>query len=262
MNLFDSHCHLDAAEFDLDRDAVFARARAAGVSRILVPGVCLSGIPAQLAFCRTSTDLHAAVGLHPVHLDTHRPGDTAGLRRLVADKRDDVVAIGEIGLDYFVESLDRSRQKALFEEQLALAREFGLPVILHVRRAHDAVLSALRKARLPRGGICHAFAGSPEQARQYIGLGFLLGFGGAATWDKARRLHRLLRELPLSSLLLETDAPDMPPAFLPPGSRNSPEYLPAIARGLAVIRGIPPEKLAEATFANASRVLGLPVGGS
>lgn len=256
MILFDSHCHLDAPEFDVDRSEAFERARAAGVKDLLVPGVRLANTSALLAFCRTSPALHAAVGLHPVYLDEHREEDLKGLREMLHACRGDVVAIGEIGLDYFIDTLDRGRQQQLFEAQLVLAREFNLPVVLHVRRAHDEVLAALRRARLSRGGICHAFAGSLEQARQYIAMGFLLGFGGAATWGRATRLHRLLRELPLSSLALETDAPDMPPAFLPRGARNAPEYLPEIAVRLAAIRGITVDDLAEAATANVRRILG------
>lgn len=261
MACFDSHCHLDVTEFATDRDAVLARARQAGVTDILVPGVRLADLPALLAFCAGGPGLHAALGLHPVYLDEHGAGDLGALRALLVAHRPQVVAIGEIGLDYFVESLDRARQQALFEAQLRLAREFDLPVVLHVRRAHDAVLATLRRLPPPRGGICHAFAGSSEQARQYIGLGFLLGFGGAATWARANRLHRQLRELPLSALALETDAPDMPPAFLPRGARNSPEYLPRIASALAQWRGIPVAELEQATDANVRRLLGLPVSG-
>ena len=258
MLLFDSHCHLDVAEFAADRDAALARARAAGVADILVPGVRRVDLPALLAFCAGAPGLHPALGLHPVYLEEHGPDDVAAVGDLLAAHRGRVVAVGEIGLDYFVESLDRERQQALFEAQLRLARDAGLPVVLHVRRAHDAVLATLRRFRLPRGGICHAYAGSAEQARQYIAMGFLLGFGGAATWPRANRLRRLLQELPLSALALETDAPDMPPAFLPPGARNAPEYLPRIAQELAAARGIPVAELVAATRANVQRLLGLP----
>lgn len=258
MILFDSHCHLDVAEFAADRGAVLARARSAGVTDIVVPGVSMAAMPGLLAFCRSAPGLHAAVGLHPVYLDEHATGAVAALWELALARRPEIVAIGEIGLDYFVATLDPARQQVLFEAQLRLARELDLPVLLHVRRAHDAVLATLRRFRLPRGGICHAFAGSGEQARQYTGLGFLLGFGGAATHERANRLRTQFRELPLSSLVLETDAPDMPPSFLARGARNSPEYLPQIAALLAGLRGIPVEELAAATTANARRVLRLP----
>lgn len=259
MHLIDSHCHLDVADFDADRAGVLARCVAGGVEAIVVPGVRVADFPAQRAACASSPLLYAAYGLHPVYLDDHRPDHVGVLRDWLV--REKPVAIGEIGLDYFVETLDRRRQQALFEDQLALARELDLPVILHVRRAHDAVLATLRRHGPPRGGICHAFAGSPDQARRYLDLGFLLGFGGAATFDRANRLRGTLRALPLEALALETDAPDMPPSFVARGARNSPEFLPRIAAILAGIKGVSPEELAEATSGNVAALLGLAPGG-
>ncbi|MFZ5723291.1 MAG: TatD family hydrolase [Pseudomonadota bacterium] len=254
--LIDSHCHIDVPEFDTDRDAVLSACARGGVAAIVVPGVRLADFPSQKAVCDESVQLHPAYGLHPVYLDEHRSGDVAALGDWL--RRERPVAVGEIGLDYFVEALDRERQQRLFEDQLALAKELDLPVILHVRRSHDAVLATLRRFRLPRGGICHAFAGSADQAAHYRKLGFLLGFGGAATHERARRLRAVLHELPLESIALETDAPDIPPAFLPPGGRNSPEFLPRIAALLAEVRGVPVAELARVSSASVSRLLDLP----
>lgn len=257
MNLIDSHCHLDATGFDADRADVLSRCRASGIEAIVVPGVRRPDFPSQRAVCASSPVLHAAYGLHPLFLAHHQPEDIDALRDWLA--REKPVAVGEIGLDWHTGDEDREHQQALFEKQLALARDFDLPVILHVRSAHDAVLSTLRRFRLPRGGICHAYSGSPEQARQYIGLGFLLGFGGAATSSRASRLHRLLHELPRSALALETDAPDMPPAFLARGARNSPEYLPRITEILATHAGCTADELARMTRDNVSRLFRLPL---
>ena len=163
--------------------------------------------------------------------------------------------MGEIGLDYFLPELDRDGQQTLFEAQLQLAADFQLPALLHVRRSHAQVIATLKRLRLKRGGIVHAFAGSREEAREYIKLGFKLGLGGAATWPQALRLRKVIADLPLDALVLETDAPDMAPA-MHPNQRNSPEYLPDICQALAEVMGISPERLAEATTANACEVFG------
>jgi TatD DNase family protein len=257
MMLIDSHCHLDVDDFAADRDAVLARCVSSGIGAVIVPGVRLHDFGNQRAVCASSPLLFAAYGLHPVFLAEHGSSDVNALREWIA--REQPVAVGEIGLDFFVETLDRQRQQALFEQQLLLAREFDLPVILHVRRSHDAVLSTLRRFRLPRGGICHAFAGSPQQARQYLDLGFLLGFGGAATFARANRLRGTLRALPADALALETDAPDIPPCFVEKGGRNSPDFLPRIAGILAEVRGEPVEKLVADTTRNVLKLLRLPL---
>ena len=247
MELFDSHCHLDVAEFDVDRAALLARARAAGVTRIAVPAVDAAGWPALLALCRREAGLYPALGLHPIYIDTHRDRDLDELRRLVAEERP--LAIGEIGLDYFVPGLDRGRQQGLFEAQLRIAAEFSLPVLLHVRKAHDPVLATLKKMKFTHGGIAHAFNGSLVQAQQYIELGFRLGFGGMLTYERSTRLRALAQELPLESLVLESDAPDMTPAAHH-GERNSPEYLPEVLATLAGLRGMAEEALAAQLLVN------------
>jgi TatD DNase family protein len=253
MELIDTHCHLDVVEFDADRDAVIARSRAAGLVGIVVPAIRADGWEDLLSLCDSADDLYPALGLHPVYLDQHRQEDLEALERAVAEHR--LLAIGEIGLDFYLEDLDRTRQQALFEAQLAIAKSAGLPVLLHVRKAHDEMLATLRRIRV-KGGIAHAFNGSLQQAQQYLELGFRLGFGGMLTFTRSSRLRRLAAELPGEAIVLETDAPDMTGAAHR-GERNSPEYLPDVLQALAEIRGEDPGRLAALTTANARAVLGI-----
>ncbi|HEY9147733.1 MAG TPA: TatD family hydrolase [Gammaproteobacteria bacterium] len=253
MDLFDTHCHLDVPEFAADRDAVLARTRAAGVSRLLVPAIAADGWDALCAFCRRHEGLYPALGLHPIYTAQHRDEHLSQLRERLAAQRP--LAIGEIGLDFFIPEPDRERQQLLFEAQLALAEEFQLPVLLHVRKAHDQVLQSLKKFSLP-GGIAHAFNGSLQQAQQYLELGFHFGFGGMLTYQRSTKIRKLAAELPLSSIVLETDAPDMAPAAHH-GERNSPEYLPEVLAALAEVRPEPPQELAAHTTANALKLFDL-----
>jgi len=257
LELIDTHCHLDVAAFDSDRDAVWRRCGALGLSTILVPAIQADGWTHLLDCCtRSEADaprLFPALGLHPVYLDRHREADIVALERALAEQRP--AAVGEIGLDFFVEGLDPERQLRLFEAQLQIARDAGLPVLLHVRKAHDQVLAALRRIPVV-GGIAHAFSGSLEQGRRYLDLGFALGFGGMLTFERSTKLRRLARQLPLEGIVLETDAPDLTVASHR-GERNSPEYLPEILAALAAVRGLGLDEVARATTANARRVLGL-----
>ena len=252
MELIDSHTHLDFPDFDADRSALLAESRALGVQRMVVLGVYQGNWQRVWDLVQSDPDLHAAFGLHPVYLEDHRPEDLTALgdwlTRLAGHRQ--LCAVGEIGLDYFIETLDRERQQALFDAQLQLAVDFNLPALIHVRRSHAAVIATLKRFRLKRAGIIHAFAGSKEEAREYIKLGFKLGLGGAATWPQALRMHRVLAELPLASVVLETDSPDMSPVMFP-GQRNSPAHLPAICSALAEIMAISPEQLAAVSTANA-----------
>lgn len=249
--LIDTHCHLDAAEFDADREAVHAAARAAGVETIVVPAVEVS------AFARTRETVSrypgcvAAYGIHPLYVMQAADDDLAALRQWLLAERP--VAVGEIGLDLYVAGIDPARQEHFFVEQLRLAREFDLPVLLHVRRAVDAVLKQLRRFKV-RGGIAHAFNGSRQQADEFIKLGFALGFGGAMTYAGSTRIRELARHLPLEAIVLETDAPDIPPAWLS-GGRNTPAELPRIAAVLAELRELPVAELVQRTAANARAVL-------
>ena len=253
MELIDTHCHIDVEDFDNDRDAVLARSRQAGVKRIVVPAVLASGWDHLLDLCRREDGLYPALGLHPVFVDRHSDADVAALAERVAHERP--LAIGEIGLDFFVEAADRQRQQALFEAQLCVARDAGLPVVLHVRKAHDQVLATLKRIRVA-GGIAHAYNGSLQQAQQYIDLGFKLGFGGMLTYERSNKLRKLARELPLEAMVLETDAPDLTVASHR-GERNSPEYLPECLQALAEVRGEDAEAVARATTHNAEHALAL-----
>jgi len=251
--LVDSHCHLDAPELDADRDAVIARARAAGVAMQVVPAVDAAGWPKLREVCTAHEGLHAAYGLHPMYLSSHRREHLDELRAWI--ERERPVAVGECGLDFFVEGLDAETQQHYFDGQLRLAREYDLPVIVHARRAVDAVIASFRRIGGLRG-VVHSFSGSGEQARQLWGLGFHVGLGGPVTYERAQRLRRLAREMPLEYLLLETDAPDQPDAGIR-GQRNEPARLPFVCRTIAELRDQSPESIAEATTANAMRLFGL-----
>ena len=252
MQLIDTHTHLDFPDFDADRTPLLARSRALGVERMVVLGVDQRHWQRVWDLVQTDPHLYAAFGLHPVYLNEHRPEHLTELRAWLTrlDGHAQLCAVGEIGLDYFLPQLDRDAQQRLFEGQLQLAADFNLPALLHVRRSHAQVIATLKRFKLKRGGIIHAFAGSREEAREYIKLGFKLGVGGAATWPQALRLRKVLADLPLEALVLETDAPDMAPAMFP-HQRNSPQHLPNICRALAEVLNISPEQLADATTANA-----------
>jgi TatD DNase family protein len=253
VEILDTHCHLDVPEFDADRPAVLQRAIERGVCGIVIPGVAVAGWSGLRDFCAGSSHLYPAYGLHPVYLEQHQSTDLQTLETWLA--QGPAVAVGEIGLDYYVDGLDHRRQQTLFEGQLQLARAAGLPVLLHVRKAHDQVLATLKRIRVC-GGIAHAFNGSVQQAAQYRELGFKFGFGGMLTFERSSKLRALARELPLADLVLETDAPDMT-VVQHRGERNSPEYLPYCLAALAEIRDEPADELAQRTTANAREVLRL-----
>jgi len=257
MQLIDTHTHLDFPDFDADRPQLLADSRALGVEKMVVLGVYQSNWQRVWDLVQTDSQLYAAFGLHPVYLNEHRPEHVVELgqwlSRLAGHPQ--VCAVGEIGLDYFLPELDREGQQQLFEAQLQLAADFALPALLHVRRSHAQVIATLKRFKLQRGGIVHAFAGSREEAREYIKLGFKLGLGGAATWPQALRLRKVIVDLPLDAIVLETDSPDMAPAMYP-NQRNSPQHLPDICRALAEVMGISPDALASASTTNACELFG------
>lgn len=249
--LVDTHCHLDAAEFDPDRDSVAQAAVHAGVGKIVIPAVERANFGAVASLCRDYPGCAAAYGIHPMYVDRAREEDLDALSETL--KREQAVAVGEIGLDRYSEARDDARQEFWFSAQLQLAREHKLPVLLHVRRAIDPVLKHLRRARV-QGGIAHAFNGSRQQADEFIKLGFKLGFGGAMSFPGSSRIRELAANLPLDSIVLETDAPDIPPVWRA-GQRNSPDQLPRIAEIMAELRGMTPSEIATVTTANAHAVL-------
>ena len=260
----DSHCHLDAPEFDADRPEVVRRARAAGVAMCVLPAVEVAGFEAVRRLAH-GEGMAYALGIHPLYVGRAGADDLELLRVELAAQRDDprMVAVGEIGLDHFVPGLDRACQERFYLGQLRLAREAGLPVILHVRRSADALLAGLRRIEVP-GGIAHAFNGSEAQARAFAVRGFRLGFGGAMTHERALRIRALAAALPDEVPVLETDAPDIPPHWLVrtaaeraagARSRNEPAELPRIAATLAALRGWTLERTAEITTANVRAAL-------
>lgn len=255
MLLIDSHCHLDFPVFDRDREAVIAHSQALGVEKMVVVGITRQHWPRLWQTVENTPGLYAAFGLHPYFLAEHQDGDTQALvEQLNAYKHHPkLCAVGEIGLDFFLKDLDPAQQIRLFKQQVAVAAEFNLPVIIHSRRANAQVTAILKQAKLPRAGIIHAFSGSYEEALEYIKLGFLLGFGGATTWPRATRLQAVLKRLPIEHIALETDSPDMPPAWLA-GQRNSPEQLPQICQQLAQVYGINASDLAAHSTLNVQRL--------
>lgn len=252
--LVDSHSHLDADEFDADLEAVIARARAAGVSRQIVPAVDAEGWPKLSALCATLPGLFPAWGLHPMYLDRHQPMHLDALREQVLRERP--VAIGECGLDHYTGELDPAAQRMYFEAQLQLALESDLPVIIHARRAVDEVVAMVRRHPGLRG-VVHSFSGSREQAEQLRKLGFLLGFGGPVTYERANRLRKLVATLPLEQMLLESDAPDQPDSQIR-GQRNEPARVRRVLDVIAELRDADPAEIARATTANAERLFHLP----
>ena len=294
MRWIDTHCHLDAAEFGATAPVVRAQAAIKNVAHCVYPAVEAGNFDAVRQLAHATRDSYA-LGIHPLYVARATEADLATLDQYLHHYRDDprLVAVGEIGLDFFVpalcESPLRERQEYFYLAQLRLARQHGLPVILHVRRSADQLLKGLRAVaretpvagadRAPAGskaglanqrgsvwhGIAHAFNGSEQQARAFIALGFKLGFGGALTYERALQLRRLASTLPLASLVMETDSPDMPPHWLyktaaqraagEPQGRNEPGEVPRIGAELAALRGIPPAELAMATTRNAVAAL-------
>lgn len=249
--LIDTHCHLDAAEFSADRDAVHAAALAAGIERIVLPAVSVAGFSEVKACVARYPGCVAAYGIHPLYVMSAVEADLSILHDCLLTEHP--VAVGEIGLDFYVPDLDPWRQEFFFVEQLKLARQFNLPVLLHVRRSVDAVLKQLRRIKVT-GGIAHAFNGSRQQAEVFIELGFKLGFGGAMTFPGSTRIRELATSLPISSIVLETDAPDIPPHWLNRG-RNTPAELPRIAQVLADLRQMDVAEVVALTSQNARQVL-------
>lgn len=273
MRWIDTHCHLDAAEFDPDRLAVRAAARAAGVVHCVIPAVERGNFDTVRTLAHAGGDSYC-LGIHPLFVQRARPEDLVALQTALQEQRDDprLVAVGEIGMDLFVPELLQSplreQQEHFHREQLKLARQFELPVVLHVRRSADRLLKHLRelgKTGPAWSGVAHAFNGSETQAREFIKLGFKLGFGGAVTFERALQLRHLAQTLPLEALVLETDAPDIPPHWLYTTAqdrqggvaqgRNAPGELPRIAAVIAQLRGITEEALAQATTDNACQAL-------
>ncbi len=251
----DTHCHLDAHEFGGESLAVAGRAGKLGVGMIVIPAVDRHNFAVVAQLAAHAPNASYALGIHPIYVPQATEDDLAVLRQAVEAALSDArfVAVGEIGLDYFIpmlcEPAMREKQEFFFREQLRIARDFALPVLMHVRRSQDQILKHVRQIR-PAGGIAHAFNGSFQQAQTFVDLGFKLGFGGAMTFTRALQIRRMAATLPLDAIVLETDAPDISPAWIHPG-RNSPEYLGEIGAVLAELRSLSLAAIEETTAANA-----------
>ncbi|MBF0382076.1 MAG: TatD family hydrolase [Magnetococcales bacterium] len=250
--MIDTHCHIDNPAFDHDRQAVIQRAKEAGVNRLVVPGVSLDNFTSLP--CEKDIKIHQALGLHPMFLDKHPQDAIEQLVKWI--DRIKPIAIGEIGLDFREPHHNHNKQQELFSAQLQLAKLYQLPVLIHAVKAHDQIITTLKKADLPCGGIIHSFNGSLQQGQQYITMGFCLGFGGVVTHDRAKKIRTVAAKLPDSSLVLESDAPDLPPAGFA-GKRNEPGYLTIVANTLASLRGVSTQHIIDATSMNAVNLLGI-----
>ena len=248
--MIDSHCHIDFEAFDHDRDAVIKCALEKGVRSIIVPAVSADTFTRTIEVCRQHQELHLALGLHPIFIEQHQPQHLLTLDQYVQQHQP--IAIGEIGLDFFDKQADKEKQIAFFTKQLIIAKQQGLPVIIHNRKAHDHCIELIQEIK-PAGGIIHAFNGSIQQAEKYIELGFLLGFGGMLTFERSTKLKNLARQIPLSSIALETDAPDMT-VEQHKGERNSPSYLPFVQSALSSIKKISLDQVSRVTSENVRRV--------
>lgn len=256
----DTHCHLDAREFDSDRDAVIARAVSQQIRAIVIPAVHAGNFDRVHDLAHSFDQGFYALGIHPMYVEHASEQDLQLLQSLLSRYRDDpkLVAVGEIGLDFFIQEisqgLPRHKQEYFYEAQLALACEFDLPVLLHVRRSQDMLLKYLRRSKV-RGGIAHAFNGSLQQAQQFVERGFALGIGGAMTYPRALQIRRLASDFSLEALVLETDSPDLPPSWLHGDRRNEPCQIAEIARSFASLRGETEREVLEGTTKTAQRVL-------
>jgi len=246
MQLIDSHCHLDFPEFDRDRDELIESCKQQGITRLIVPGVTAATWQRLQQITACYTECIPVYGLHPYYIEEHESSDIEALKKVL--KIQQPIAIGEIGLDYYLKDLDKKKQQDFFHAQLGLAHDFNLPVIMHVRKAHDDTLLALREHKV-NGGIVHAFNGSLQQAKQYIELGFKFGFGGALTFDNAKHLRKLAQDLPLDSIVLETDSPDMRPANYKP-SRNTPLTIHLVLYTLSKLRSESKDQIVKQTSDN------------
>lgn len=251
--MIDSHCHIDFEAFDHDREAVIKSALDQGVHNIIVPAVSAKTFARTIEVCNQHSTLHLALGLHPIFIEQHQPQDLLTLDKKIAQNTP--IAVGEIGLDYFDKRADKEKQSVFFTKQLIIAKQRNLPVIIHNRKAHDECIELLAEVG-PSGGIIHAFNGSIQQAEKYIELGFLLGFGGMLTFERSTKLRNLARQIPLTSIALETDAPDMT-VEQHRGERNSPAYLPYVQSALSTIKKVTLSDVRDVTSANVRRVFQL-----
>lgn len=253
MKLIDTHCHLDDNIFDSDRDDIINNCSLLGINKIILPATRAKCWDKTIQVSQNHQEIYLTLGLHPIFINEHKTEDLERLKTLIASHKP--VAVGEIGLDFFIKNTDKKKQTDFFIQQLAIAQEFKLPVILHVRKAHDDILKLLNEFTIP-GGSCHAFNGTLNQANRYIELGFKLGFGGTMTYPNARKIHQLAKDIAIQHIILETDAPDMT-GHAHKGERNSPEYLVDALNSLAAIKSMDVETVADQTTKNAEALFNI-----
>jgi TatD DNase family protein len=255
--LIDSHCHLDLDDFDNDRDQVIKACLNKGISQILIPGVSPSRWDKQIMICRQYPELVLALGVHPHFLSDSRDISLQALDTILAENKHEIVAVGEIGLDFHLSKqsggASESLQQTIFEKQLILATRYELPVIVHHRQSHNQIIRTLKNVNFEQGGVIHAFSGSAQEAQSYIDMGFLLGVGGTITYERASKTRQTINDVKLEHLLLETDSPDMPLQGYQ-GQRNSPVRVVEIARHLAALKSISIEQVSQQTDENFRRL--------
>ena len=252
----DTHCHFDFPPFTGDEEASIQRAAAAGVSKIIIPATEADNFPRVLALAERFSQLYAAIGLHPIVVERHGDESLAQLEAAIVLKPEKLVAVGEIGLDLYRENPQFERQQYLLDEQLRLAKRYDLPVILHSRRTHDKLALHLKRHNLPRTGVVHGFAGSLQQAERFVQLGYKIGVGGTISYPRASKTRDVMAQLPLSSLILETDAPDMPLNGYQ-GQPNRPERAAKVFATLCELRPEAPDVIAQTLFENTHRLFTL-----
>ena len=246
--LLDSHCHLDFSCFDHDRAEILDRCTKLTVDTIIIPGTQASQWQKQIDLCHKFPQLRFALGLHPYFLNSFESTHLEQLTSLINQHPQKVVALGEIGLDTHID-VDWKLQTQVFEQQLTIAKEHNFPVILHHRNSHNELIRILKAKKFTIGGIVHAFSGSLQEAQTYIDLGFKIGVGGGITYSRANKTRQTIAQIPLNSLVLETDAPDMP-LMGKQGQRNSPEYLPEIFESLCALRNETKQEILHACLHN------------
>ncbi|RWR00909.1 deoxyribonuclease YjjV [[Pantoea] beijingensis] len=256
MNFIDTHCHFDFPPFRGQECESLQQAADAGVEKIIVPATEAARFHTVLSLADNYPPLYAALGLHPIMIATHQESDLATLEQHLKQRTGKLVAIGEIGLDLYMENPLFTKQQTLLDAQLMLARDYQLPVILHSRRTHDKLVMHLRRIRVPRGGVVHGFAGSLQQAQAFVKAGYAIGVGGTITYPRASKTRETIARLPLASLLLETDAPDMPLNGFQ-GQPNRPERVKQIWQALCELRQEAPEIIAEALRKNSQAMFDL-----
>lgn len=253
FRFIDTHCHFDFPPFTGNEAESLAQAATAGVEKIIVPATEASRFATVLTLANANSSLYAALGLHPVVIEKHDDASLAALEAALATKTDKLVAVGEIGLDLYRDDPQFDRQVELLDAQLALAKQYDLPVILHSRRTHDKLAMHLKRHALPRTGVVHGFAGSLQQAERFVALGYNIGVGGTITYPRASKTRAVMAQLPLSALLLETDAPDMPLNGYQ-GQPNRPERVAQVFAELCALRPEPAEDIAQALWVNTCRL--------